>query len=92
MLSLLKKLNPKGEPVATAVIVGLALLTVYKVLGPEKMPLTEVLSEDYATYVAGLFTLLMARTQVFTKGSKDTEVEMALIRMAETRTNALDKE
>lgn len=62
---LLDKIRFDKEPAMWIAVIFVVVLTGYKVFGPEKMPLSEVFSEEYATYVGALAAGVVTRLKVF---------------------------
>lgn len=76
----------KNEPALLIVGLFVVAFTAYKVFGPDKMPVEDVFTEDYATYVGAVVAGLLTRINVFTQATVDKTVEAALAETAAVHT------
>ena len=87
--SLLERL--KREPALVITGLFVVVFTAYKVFGPDKMPLSEVFTEDYATYLGAVVAGVLTRLNVFAPATVDREIEVALANAAAAHTDAHDE-
>lgn len=87
--SLLEKL--KNEPALVIVGLFVVVFTAYKVFGPDKMPVDEVFTEDYATYLGAVVAGVLTRLNVFTPATVDKTVEAALAEKSADRTDLYEE-
>ncbi len=66
---ILESLRFSKEPAMWIAVAFVVVLTGYKVFGPEHMPISDVFSQEYATYVGALVAGILTRLQVFSPHS-----------------------
>lgn len=75
--NILGRISFSKEPAVLIAVAFIVVLTGYKVFGPEHMPISDVFSEEYATYVGALVASILTRLQVFSKETVDDLVTKA---------------
>ena len=81
----------KREPALVIAGLFVVVYTAYKVFGPDKMPLSEVFTEDYATYLGAVVAGVLTRLNVFAPATVERTVEAALADASAARTDAHDE-
>jgi predicted tellurium resistance membrane protein TerC len=87
-LTMLATYLNKKEPVAYAMVLAFVAFTAYKVI-VEKMPIGEVMTEEYMTYAMGLWAALLARLNVYAPATVDGLQERALADASAQRTEEM---
>lgn len=76
----------KNEPALVITSLFVIVFTAYKVFGPDKMPVDQVFTEDYATYLGAVVAGVLTRLNVFTPATVEKVTEAALADAAADRT------